>query len=223
GIFEAGTTGTDWDDQVLSKFSLFPERINLPLELSKLDSLRIKAGKDYPFIDPPTGLQETVDLFNRIVLDVKVYGGDYATYDYSIKAFYKNHGQNGDGFMLARKNKSTGTVGRFLFINREDHSTTPENKAEVSKIDLGGIQQINISNFEGTDWEITVDTDAMPTGILSAGATGTDWDNHKLDKFSLLPLKVDVKVELNKIDSLRVNKGKDYPFATGFSHNYITA
>src|SRR5690606_14036672 len=133
-----------------------------------------------------------------------------------IVAFYKDHGQNGDDLTLSKRNKSTGTVGRFLFINSESHSTSSENNTEVSNIALGGIQQINITNFKGSDWEITVDTDAMPTGVLSAGANGSDWNDHVLSEFSLLPTKVDIIGELNKIDSLRVNKGKDYPFATGF-------
>src|SRR5690606_29630698 len=141
-------------------------------EFYKIDGLRINEGRDYPFINPPAGYVETVRVFNSIVLDVKVFGGDYDTYDYSIVTFYKNHGQNGDGLTLSRRNKSTGTVGRFLFINSESHSTSPENKAEVSKIALGGIQQINITDFFGADLEIILNTDNIPEGIFAAGTTG---------------------------------------------------
>lgn len=151
--------------------------------LASNNSLSINKGKSYPFLNQPT--DSVIATVNECILDVTIYGGDYDNYTYSIVGLYKQQSTFGNGIVIFRTRKSDNLRGgQFIHdADREANTAPAEQRKEVGKISLGGIQTIElkvVQAFGGFDIKIVLDTDSIPVGYTNFGNGSTEekWINH---------------------------------------------
>ena len=199
-----------------------------------LDKRFINKGKAYPFVNQPDPLPARVITANNAILDFLIEEEEHdPAHDYTVMLLAKNNttgGQWGNAVGIKRIRRSDGVAAGSYTISTTGSTTSEADKAELNKMNNGGLQSISFYNSVfNKRFTITIDCDDLADNTLldlSYTNTGNDmyFSGGVYKKVTRVQFNdfISTKSTVDALNTFNLNKGKSYPFINQPAEAVIT-